>query len=183
MCAAESEVHSFKAFVLASNPIPQIKKSQEKGNDVKRDLLAAGCAARRQVQQSSPSLESTSPAISMNFNLTHDALLTSETPTPGSLDATLALPIPDTTASPCSLPGGLSVLSSQGFATLNQKQGSSKRSRADMAQNHMEGSKRARTKTEKSTHHAQVEIKVGPDGGQTTVEVDTKQPHPLSKLN
>ncbi|KAL5390718.1 hypothetical protein DPSP01_001788 [Paraphaeosphaeria sporulosa] len=101
-----------KVFQLVHAPFAllKIKKSQEKGNDVKRNLLAAASA----------------------------------------LEPTPALPASAATASPCSLSGGLSVLSSQGFATLNEERSSNKRSRGDLTDGSVNGGKRARTKGDTS---------------------------------
>lgn len=136
------------------NHILQIKKSQEKGNDVKRDLLAAGSAVRRQAQQSSPPIENSPEAFSISSSPAPYVLPAREALTTVSLGSILALPAPATHVGPCSLPGGLSVLSSLGFATLNEERTSNQRSRVNIADDDMKEVKRARTKTGKDGSNA-----------------------------
>ncbi|KAL5441280.1 hypothetical protein PMIN07_004309 [Paraphaeosphaeria minitans] len=154
-----------KIFLLVHAPsaLLKTKKSQEKGNDVKRDLLAAASAARRQAQQSTSPLENPPAAVSTSSSPAPDVLPTRETLTAVSLEPTPILSTSAATASPYSLPRGLSVLCSQGFATLNEERISNKRSSGELNDGYVNGGKRTRTTADTSGHDAQVDMKLESD--------------------
>ncbi|KAJ4352278.1 uncharacterized protein N0V89_007626 [Didymosphaeria variabile] len=139
-------------LVHAPVALSKLKKNQEKGNDAKRDLLAAGTAVRRQAYDSSTALANSQATIPMGLSLAPvptDTLPAREALKLLSLGSSPAIPSPMPPASASYLPQDLSVLSSSGFAALNKEYASKKRIRVDMDDRDVEEAKRVRMKTDK----------------------------------
>jgi hypothetical protein len=153
---------------------------------VKRDLLAAGVAARRKVHQPSAPFESPPTSVSTGSSPTPihaDTLLLRETLALVSQNLSPAILAPVITGSTCSLAEGLSALSSSGFAALNEERTSKKRSRVDMHSGNVEEENCARTKADKDGSATRGAVKPKLENDDDVVYVETKQTASLLELN
>ncbi|KAF1966126.1 hypothetical protein BU23DRAFT_603713 [Bimuria novae-zelandiae CBS 107.79] len=137
-------------LVHAPLAVSKCKKNQEKGNDVKRDLLAEAAAARRKARASSaedPQVSlslSSSPVPVVKGNIAISEGLSSILLGPGT--STLASAPP---ASVSTVSQDMSVLSSSGFAALNKEHASKKRGHNKINGGNTEKTRRTRVKIEK----------------------------------
>ncbi|KAL1597744.1 hypothetical protein SLS60_008231 [Paraconiothyrium brasiliense] len=161
-------------LVHAPRALSKLKKNQEKGNDAKRDLLAAGTALRRQAQ------EATMPMSPSPAPVPTDTLPAREALKLVSPDSSPAIASPVPAANTCSLTHDLGVLSSSGFAALNKEHDSKKRSRVNMDDRGVEEAKRVRMKTDDVDATNGVGLSVETDDD--VVHVKTEKTNSRAKL-